>query len=492
VNRVSTVALVAVAGFCLLLAGAVDATGAAASIARTAGTAHAAGRASAAASSAASGRRWSAAVPVPGLAKLNVGHDAMLNDLACASGGNCAAGGFYTDRAGKGQAWIASEVRGTWRAAEEVPGTARLNTGGNAAVNLVSCLAPGDCVAIGEAADATDPDKQSPFVATEAKDGTWTTARPIAPALGVAVISCPRAGHCVVAGQSAAGNASVAAEDGAAWGASRTLPGVTALGPEGSTVDALTCTSPGNCVAAGTYDPPAAGWHQVFVASEVKGAWQRAIEVPGTARLNAGGDAQISAISCASAGNCAVGGFYSDRAGDYFTFVADQVRGRWDAARSIPGTVDPADVAGSSVTGLRCTAAATCLAVGGFGPDGFIAVEQGGAWGKIRLVPDLTGWGTSLTAVACQSAGNCLLTGNAQLGTGDDSFDAGAESFTMTEVKGAWSKPRVLTVADGGLTDSAVLSCDRGGDCTVGGTIQYGISYQTSPAPFSAYVARYS
>jgi hypothetical protein len=62
----------------------------------------------------------------------------------------------------------------------------------------------------------------------------------------------------------------------------------------------------------------------------------------------------------------------------------------------------------------------------------------------------------------------------------------------MTEIKGAWSKPRVLTVAGGGLTDSVALSCDRVGRCSVGGTIQYGISYQTAPAPFSAYVAGYA
>jgi hypothetical protein len=479
-KRLSTVALAAVAG-CCLLAGAADAVGATVSTADVARQA----------SSAAPGGRWTAAVPVPGLAKLNVGHQAMLNDIACASGGNCAAGGFYTDRAGHDQAWIASEVGGTWHPAEEVPGTPRLDAGGDAAVNLVSCLSPGDCLAIGEAADAEDHGRQSPFVVTEAKAGSWTTARPIAPDLAAAAIACPRAGDCVVAGQ-AAGHASVTAEHGAAWSASRTLPGVNALGPLGSTVGALTCTSPGNCVAGGTYDPPGAAWHQVFVASEVRGAWQRAVEVPGTARLNAGGDAQISAISCASAGNCAIGGFYSNSAGDYFTFVANEVRGQWDAARSIPGTVDPTDVGGSSVVGLRCTAAATCLAVGGFGADGFIAVEQGGTWGKIRLVPDLTGYGTSLSAVACQSAGNCLVTGSAQLDSGDDSYDAGAESFTMTEIKGAWTKPRVLTVADGGQTDSVALSCDRDGHCSVGGTIQYGISYQTAPAPFSAYVAGYA
>jgi len=39
------------------------------------------------------------------------------------------------------QAWVASEAGGRWGRAEEVPGTAALNAGGNAAVTSVSCTA---------------------------------------------------------------------------------------------------------------------------------------------------------------------------------------------------------------------------------------------------------------------------------------------------------------------------------------------------------------
>jgi hypothetical protein len=56
--------------------------------------------------------QWTAAAPVPGLAPLNVGKVAELNDIACASGGNCAAGGSFTATNGVVQAWIASEVNG--------------------------------------------------------------------------------------------------------------------------------------------------------------------------------------------------------------------------------------------------------------------------------------------------------------------------------------------------------------------------------------------
>jgi hypothetical protein len=49
--------------------------------------------------------------------------------------------------------------------------------------------------------------------------------------------------------------------------------------------------------------------------------------------------------------------------------------------------------------------------------------------GKIRLVADLTGHGTPVDEVSCRSAGNCVATGSAKLGTVAD--DVGAESFAM-------------------------------------------------------------
>ena len=47
------------------------------------------------------------------------------------------------------------------------------------------------------------------------------------------------------------------------------------------------------------------------------GTWGSASEVPGLAALNAGGNAQISSMSCASVGNCGAGGSYTDSAGQH-------------------------------------------------------------------------------------------------------------------------------------------------------------------------------
>ncbi len=60
---------------------------------------------------------------MPGLAALNTGGYADVNSVSCASAGNCAAGGYYADSSGHGQAFVVSETNGTWGTAIEVPGT---------------------------------------------------------------------------------------------------------------------------------------------------------------------------------------------------------------------------------------------------------------------------------------------------------------------------------------------------------------------------------
>ena len=77
---------------------------------------------------------------------------AAVNSVSCASAGNCAAGGFYSNG---GQAFVASEVNGTWRAAIEVPGTAALNQGGAARTDSVSCGSAGNCSAGGFYTDSS-------------------------------------------------------------------------------------------------------------------------------------------------------------------------------------------------------------------------------------------------------------------------------------------------------------------------------------------------
>ena len=82
---------------------------------------------------------WGNAKKVPGTASLNVGGDASVTSLSSASAGNCSAGGSYIDSSGNGQVFVVDEAAGTWGNAEEVPGTASLDAGGDAYGLSLSC-----------------------------------------------------------------------------------------------------------------------------------------------------------------------------------------------------------------------------------------------------------------------------------------------------------------------------------------------------------------
>ena len=98
---------------------------------------------------------WGTAEEVPGTAALNQGGDAFITSLSCASAGNCSAGGSYLDSSRRQHAFVVSQINGTWGTAMELPGTAALNQGGNAAITAVSCASAGTCSAGGSYADGS-------------------------------------------------------------------------------------------------------------------------------------------------------------------------------------------------------------------------------------------------------------------------------------------------------------------------------------------------
>jgi hypothetical protein len=67
----------------------------------------------------------------------------------------------------------------------------------------------------------------------------------------------------------------------------------------------------------------------VIVAGETKGRWGKAEQVPGIAGLNPGKLAWIYSVSCASPGNCAAGGYYTNGSTAQQAFVADKKNGTW-------------------------------------------------------------------------------------------------------------------------------------------------------------------
>jgi hypothetical protein len=374
---------------------------------------------------------WGNAIEVPGTAALNTGGGAYGNSVSCPSAGNCSAGGSYTKNTpgDPEEAFVVNEVNGTWHKAIEVPGTAALNPGGVGSIGPMSCASAGNCSAGGGYAASLAPPVFEVFVVSQVK-GTWGKAEEVP---GIAALntdsnadifslSCASAGNCTAGGVYDDGSnhdqAFLVNQVKGSWGNAFEVPGTAALNTGGlAEVASVSCASPGNCSAGGTYKDSFG--QQAFVVSEVNGIWGKAEEVPGTAALNTGSGAGINSVSCASAGNCSAAGVYKDSSGHHQAFVVSQVKGKWGKAEEVPG-IAPINTGNSEVASVSCASAGNC-STGGIYKDttgnhqAFVVNQVNGIWGNAEEVPGTaalnTGGYAVFGSVSCPLAGNCSADG---------------------------------------------------------------------------------
>ena len=120
--------------------------------------------------------RWQAAVEVPGSGALDRGGVGGISSLACVSAGNCVAAGFYEDHANNLHIYTVTERNGTWHDATPVPGVKALGVGTFIMVDALSCPSIGECVLGGTYLDRHAEDEA--LLATE-KNGRWQAAQEV-------------------------------------------------------------------------------------------------------------------------------------------------------------------------------------------------------------------------------------------------------------------------------------------------------------------------
>ena len=291
-------------------------------------------------------------------------------------------------------------------------------------------------------------------------------------------------------------------------------------------IEAISCPSAGDCTAGGWY-LDAAFHRQAFVVTEKNGSWRNAAQLPGSAALNTGKDAQIESISCPSAGNCgATGAYAKDVNGQHLPlpFLATEKNGTWGKPQAVKGTpaeggfvrsgqisckspgncstyvtYEPdsetvyssvvsekngtwgtAKRLGVALNSLSCGSPGNCSAGGSSSTGPIVISEKNGTWGKPENVPGIARHagdnplfgGPAVAAVSCSSAGNCAAVG---------SFVSGDEAapFVVAEKNGTWGKaaqvPGLAAITHGGSGLDAV-SCASTGNCSAGGTYVSGLS----------------
>jgi hypothetical protein len=172
------------------------------------------------------------------------------------------------------------------------------------------------------------------------------------------------------------------------WGKAVEVPGTAALSKGGAArASSVSCAAAGSCAAGGVYGDRS-GHGQAFVVTEANGRWRTAIEVPGTAALNKGGNAGVASVSCGAAGSCAAGGRYTGGAGDIQAFVVTEAGGRWRTAIEVPGLAALNKGGEAFIMSVSCGAAGSCAA-GGYYRDSLrhrqaFVVTEAGAGGARR------------------------------------------------------------------------------------------------------------
>jgi hypothetical protein len=172
--------------------------------------------------------------------------------------------------------------------------------------------------------------------------------------------------------------------------------------------------------AAGRADASAGHLAAVGLPRSAGATWGKAIEVPGIGALNTGSSATTYSVSCATAGNCSAGGYYTEASFHTQAFVVNETGGKWGTGIEVPGIAAlDAGGAGASLNSVSCGSAGNCSAGGDYrnasAGQAFVVTETGGKWGTAVDVPGLAALNTEeyagINSVSCATAGNCSAGG---------------------------------------------------------------------------------
>jgi hypothetical protein len=210
---------------------------------------------------------WTAVdAPAPANAGTGTVVTSLLGQISC-SAGSCTTVGEYADTSSQYRGLIDTLAGGVWTPTE-APEPANRGTGSNQSADLssVSCTPDGGCTAVGYY-DDTSGDSWG-LIDTLA-GGAWTAQQAPQPAdagtgglqdTDLADVSCVATGDCTAVGryENSSGSANdiglIDTESGTMWSAlTAPVPPGAAGSPAASTLDAVSCTSRGACAAAGDF-----------------------------------------------------------------------------------------------------------------------------------------------------------------------------------------------------------------------------------------------
>jgi outer membrane protein OmpA-like peptidoglycan-associated protein len=295
-------------------------------------------------------------------ASLNIGNG-YVNSVSCTANGLCVAGGQYTDGSNNRQAFVSVYNGSTWTD-QELAGS--INVGFNAAINSVSCASNTSCVAIGSYSSGIS--NFQAFVSVY-NGNTWVDQE-VAGSLnvgndaGLNSVSCASSTSCVAGGIYLDVNnhyqAFVSVYNGNTW-VDQEVAELLNLGNY-AWITSLSCTSSTSCVLGGFYID-GSNHRQAFVSVYNGSTWVDQ-EVAGL--LNVDNYASVNSVSCTSSTSCVAGGSYPDGNNHYQAFVSVYNGSTW-ADQEVAGLLN---AQGAEVSSVSCTSSGLCLAGGSYRDSG--------------------------------------------------------------------------------------------------------------------------
>src|SRR5262252_34745 len=412
-----------------------------------------------------SGRFSGVPAPAATLTGMSIGKIRMFVGAAVAGASLALSGMSMYPAAAAG-----SPVLGHWAPAAPVPGMSAL-TSTSSTVSAVSCAPSADC-AIGGTYLDTLGNPQAWVASGHA--GTWSKAIALPGSITtggghseINAVSCATGNYCVAVGETATNGsverATVDVDLGGTWQQAMILLGV---GTSSSQALSVSCPTAGNCTVVGWYQD-ASNARQPFVEDEVNGNWGSFQPLGSFAQLNTGQFAGLNSVSCQSPQNCTATGEYAAVGGTPHAFLVAEVSGTWHNAGPLIFLLPP-----STGRAVSCPASGNCELTGTDADvNGQIqAYAQQTNSGGQEAIQSLTSstvlnvGGTALTnSVSCASDGNCVVVGHYTDATGR------WQPFFAEESGGTWqgasTVPGIAALDVGHFSDLQSVSCPSPGNC---------------------------
>lgn len=245
----------------------------------------------------------------------------------------------------------------------------------------VACVSSARCMAVGGSSGPGDG-----HALAELWDGSrWTQLVTPSPANeDLADVACPRASLCQAVG-------TVGAEkwNGTAWTVEKLPASVRA-----PSLGSVSCPTVSDCVAVGARSN---GTMAVTLAEIWNGStWtvHNPVNPPGALEV------KLSSVSCSSTTDCIAVGDY-EVSNNFFAALAE----KWNGSAWKPLALPTLAASSTSLSGISCASATSCVAVGGADQASLAEFWNGTTWAVLPTPPG------GPTAISCATATSCMATG---------------------------------------------------------------------------------